>query len=79
MIFKDDKRVQVIDADNTDDSACGTDPNIKCLYFDYKANMYNVQKCIEAKKKNPEDKFLKTFNMNSQSMSFMEIMKNLEE
>ena len=79
MIFKNDKRVKVIDETNTDDSSCGTDPSIKCLYFDYKANMYNVQKCVDAKKKNPEDKFLKTFNLNAQSMRFMEIMRNLEE
>lgn len=79
MIFKDDKRVQVIDSTNTDDSICAYDPGIKCLYFDYKANMYNVQKCIEAKKKDPQDQFLKTFNLNSQSVAFMDIMKILEE
>ena len=79
MIFKDDNSVQIIDTEETDDPICTHDPEIRCMYFDYRTNMYNVQKCIEAKMKDPEDQFLNTFNLNSQSMAFMEIMKTLEE
>mgnify|MGYP000011392273 CR=1 FL=1 len=43
MLYKDDPRVQIVDTSSPVD--CVDSSNVRCLYFNYKDNSYNAQKC----------------------------------
>ena len=84
MLYSEDTKVTIVDVENKTShepwvkSTCTETPDNKCLYFGYKNNTYNVQKCYEKiLEKDPENHATKTYL--DEYSGYMDVMKNIEE